>query len=121
MRNLLRGLCVLGGATVLFTAFFLVVVFRELSSDHLGMAAAFAALFGGMLVAVIGIVLAQLLVFRSLLRMEQERERREGALSRKFKTELERVVKSNEQLIGGLQVISERITQTRQSVDDLKS
>ena len=111
MRNLLRGLWVLGGATVLFAVFFLVVAFRELSSDHLGVAAAFAALFCGMLVAAIGIVLAQLLVFRS-------RKQHEEALFRN-------VAKSNEQLreqlMGELQVISERITQTRQSVDDLRS
>ena len=123
MRNLLRGLCVLGAATVLLTAFLLVFAFTELSSVHGGTLAAYAALFGGMLVAAIGIVLGQVLIFRNLLHREQERS--DEILLRKIVTEadlLEVLIgELKEVLIGELKVISARITQVRQSVDDMKS
>ena len=107
---------VLGVAALGTVASPLILSFTPFGASYRWQLVALSALFAASFIAVL-VICAQALMIKKLLtleqtmmRLDQERELREKGLK-----ELE------EQLSGGMQVLSERIVQTKQSINDLMS
>lgn len=112
-RKKIWGLGVAALGTVVFP---LILSFTPFGASYRWQLVALSALFAASSIAVL-VICAQALMIKKLLtleqtmmRLDQERELREKGLK-----ELE------EQLSGGMQVLSERIVQTKQSINDLMS
>ena len=138
MQNLRRGMLILGGTLLLVAAFILSLLCAVFGRSNWQGSSDLYLFLCVTLVVFIGFVLAQFFAFRGLLRLEVERLRREEVLSHQMKAaeraveklvdpidrlseEQKRLSEEQKRLSGEQRVISERITQIRQAVEDLKA
>jgi len=117
MRYLKWGTFVLAGTLLLITAFIfgLVCATFDKSNWHI------FSLLGVTLVLFIGFISAQLFAFRGLLSLEVARRQREKGLAHQIKATEHAVDSLKNSLVGEQKVVSERIAQIRQSLEDLKA